>query len=327
MVERSLLAASLLIALLASPVASAAETDPYYAWLHPPRDSTDALNRGVNEILADSLRELNHGWRWRQMSCPEAAHALVRPLFQTTTMWFFIGAMDGFKLDYVPRSNTDYRNGYQARGIYRDSILWKLGFVVPPDPTIRIRDIHISPDKLGHFFHEGFQYFRAYNSILGDGRPPEEAHKKAIWHGIYEESWIQGDFISGIFSYADLEANEQGLRFYRSLCDAESPLLVKEAGGWRLLRELDFREYVNPCWDESYYTSAFDPVVGEGVRRALRDYCGVRRWPEIERMFRRYDAEGCSSFSYRYLEELAAAGTIPDRRPFTVEAVCEASSP
>lgn len=309
-----------LVLCLARPARSA-ETDPYYAWLHPPRDSTHALHAKLNEILDDALREVNRGWGWRRMSCPEVAQALVRPL-RPTTMWFFVGAMDGYRLDYSPRSNTEYREEYAPRSIYREAGPWKWGLIVPPDPTLRIAGVNLSPDKLGHFFFEGWQYYTTYHAALEDGLSEREAHEKAIRHGIREETFIQGDVISGIFSYADLEANEQGLQFYLRLCDDEAPLLQKGPDGWRLTRELDLREYVNPCWDEAFYPSAFDEKISEGVRRAMREYCEVRERPDVEELFRRYRARGCSSFSYHYLEELAAKGEIPDRRPFTIDAVC-----
>src|SRR5690606_6994789 len=91
--------APLVTALLLSTVggaapARAAETDPYYAWLHPPRDSTAALNRTLNRLLDGALDDVNRSWRWQELSCADVTAEMALPLVRTG-MWFFVGAMDG----------------------------------------------------------------------------------------------------------------------------------------------------------------------------------------------------------------------------------------
>ncbi len=320
------LVAPLVAGLLLATSARAAETDPYYAWLHPPRDSTAALNRALNRLLNGALHDVNHSWGWQELSCAEVTAEMAHPLLRTG-MWFFVGAMDGNGLDYTPRSNTEYVEQHRPRSIYRDGFWWRLGFLVPPDPTMSIAGVHLSFDKLGHFFIDGHQYYVAFHDGLAEGRSQNAARQSAIVDGIRSETYIQGNAISGVFSYADLEANWQGFVFYRALCDGEQPLLVKQDDGWRLREPLDLADYVNPCWDESYYTSSFDPRVGKGVKRALRDYCGVEQEPYVAELRRRYRERGCTSFSHAFLDELAAHGKLPDRHEYTIEAVCEAAAP
>lgn len=308
--------------LLMTTAARSAETDPYYAWLNPPRDSTAALNRAVNRMIEGAVSDVNRSWSSRDMSCAEVAGSISRALLRTG-MWFFVGAMAGSGLDYVPRTNTEYVESYRPRGIYRDGFWWRLGFLVPPDPTVRVNGVHLSPDKLGHFFIDGHRYYVAYLREIDGGLSPRAAHEAVILNvGVRSESYIQGNAISGVFSFADLEANDQGFSFYRSLCQGDAPLLEKNGTAWRLREPLDFRDYVNPCWDESYYTSSFDPRVGRGVKRAMREYCGVEDDPYVAALRSDYTERGCSSFSYAYLEELAAQGHVPDRSQYTIEAVC-----
>lgn len=310
--------------LLAPSMAGAAETDPYYAWLRPPRDSTAALNRALNRMIDRAIADVNGSWGWREKSCVDVTAAMSLSL-RRTGMWFFVGAMDGNELDYSPRTNTETVDEHRPRSIYRDGFWWRLGFLVPPDPTMRIAGVHMSFDKLGHFFIDGRDYYLAYHRALASGLDEERARQKAIVEeGIRSETYVQGNAISGVFSYADLEANWQGFRFYQALCDGPAPLLVKTEEGWRLREPLDLAAYVNPCWDESYYTSAFDPRVGRGVKRALRDYCQIVNEPYVAALRKSYDERGCDSDSYRFLEALAAQGKVPDRRPYTIEAVCKA---
>lgn len=308
--------------LLAASAAGAAETDPYYAWVRPPRDSTAALNRAVNRLLQSAIDEVNGSWGWAELTCPDVTARMAIPLVRTG-MWFFVGAMDGNELDYTPRTNTEYVEHHRPRSIYRDGFWWRLGFLVPPDPTLRIADVHLSFDKLGHFFIDGHDYYVVFHDALARGLSEEAARQTAIVEqGVRAETYIQGNAISGVFSFADLEANWQGFLFYRALCDGEAPLLVKDGAGWRMREPLDLRDYVNPCWDESYYASSFDPRVGVGVKRALRAYCAVVDEPYVAALRRRYRERGCGSDSYRFLEKLAARGRIPDRTQYTIDAVC-----
>lgn len=321
------LCADLSVVGLGAAPARAAETDPYYAWLYPPRDSTAALNRTLQRTLEAAVHDVNLSLGREHWSCLEATRR-IRYAFLRTGMWFFLGSLEREGLDFVPRSNAEYRERYRPLSIYRYSYFAKWGFAVPVDPTLRVADVYLSPDKLGHFFNDGYDYYRRYRTLRDEGATEDAAHEGAIDLGIRDESWIQGDVISGIFSYADLEANEQGFVFYRDLCEGESPGLVLQDGRWRLTRPFELQRYVNPCWDESYYVSAFVDDVGRGVARALQEtYCARRPHPEVQRLRHRYDQLGCTSFSHRYLERLVAAGTIPDRSSFTLEVLCEGRAP
>src|SRR5690606_8800015 len=114
----------------------------------------------------------------------------------------------GNGLDYTPRTNTEYLEQHRPRSIYRDGFWWRLGFLVPPDPTMRVAGVHVSFDKLGHFFIDGRQYYAAFHEALAEGLSEEAARQTAIVEvGIRSETYIQGNAISGVFSYADLEAN------------------------------------------------------------------------------------------------------------------------
>lgn len=303
--------------------AYAAESDPYYAWLRAPRDTSTPLNARINQKFERALTELNQlGWANR-LTCAEVANVMVWPLWGTA-MWYFVGGMNDLDLTPVPSTNTELREQYMPHSIYQHSRFWKWGFIVPPDPTIVVDGINLSTDKLGHFFHEGREYYSIWQAAERSGHSSQEAHEIAIWSGIRDENMIQGDVISGIFSYADLEANEQGFRFFQRLCAEQEPWLIRGDEGWRLIRPFDIRDWVNPCWDESFYPSAFTPRVGEGVQKALRFYCPLRAQPDVRAQRERYRATGCDSFSYYYLEELRLGGWIPDNAPYDIDDVCAA---
>ena len=315
-------------ALLAQPMctsgqAIAAETDPYYAWHRPPTDGTQRLNDAINEKFESVLDEINRLGISERLTCKDVARILVWPLWGTA-MWYFVGGMNDLHLSPVPSTNTELREEYSPKSIYQNSRLWKWGFIVPPDPTIRVDGINFSTDKLGHFFHEGREYFEIWDAARAAGHANQEAHEIAIWSGIRDENMIQGDIISGIFSYADLEANEQGFRFFQSLCTAHTPNLYREDKTWKLTRAFDIRMWVNPCWDEAYYPSAFAPKVGAGVKQVLASYCALRKRPHVAFQRAFYDQMGCDSFSFFYLDELRQAGWIPDNADYNIDTLCSA---
>ena len=305
--------------------ANAAESDPYYAWHRPPTDASLSLNHAINQKFTSVLEEIERFGLSARMSCMDVARTLTWPLWGTA-MWYFVGGMNDLALSPVPRTNTELREEYMPKSIYQHSRLWKWGFIVPPDPTIRVAGVNFSTDKLGHFFHEGREYFEVWHAALNAGHSGQDAHEIAIWSGIRDENMIQGDIISGIFSYADLEANEQGFRFLQSLCAEHAPGLRRVDGKWALTRAFDIRMWVNPCWDEAFYPSAFSPRVGEGVRKVLPSYCALRKRPHVARQRAFYEAQGCKSFSFYYLEELRLAGWIPDNEAYDLENLCPATA-
>ncbi len=73
------------------------------------------------------------------------------------------------------------------------------------------------------------------------------------------EKGILGTSSTGIFSYADLEANEAGFRFYLDL----------EKDPEYLAEHFDIKDYVTCRWDEEVLKSKFSPVIEERIAEAV----------------------------------------------------------
>ena len=317
---------SLLVALLAvlGPAldARAAETDNYWAWRDPPPDSTYLLERHLEREMRRTLEGVN-AWPFsRARECHQVSADLLLP-FSYTGVWFFVGTMDGWGLRYTPRTNRAYLEDYAPLGIYRYASRPLPGSLVPLDPTIRVADVHIGLDKIGHFLLNGRRYYDRYRAALAEGTDEEQALIRAIELGIEQENGILGMTVSDIFSYADLEANYQGLELFRWLCDGDDPALQVRDGKWELTKPIELSRYVNPCWDESYSPNAFGEGAGPGVRRALEELCPLLATDSVSRLRARYRARGCESFSHRYVMRLVEEGKLPDPRPFDIENVCQ----
>lgn len=308
---------------LTATTVHAGEGDDFYPWHRPLDDSRAALNRRYNQVFTDALRDLNRGDRWRAMTCVDAAHEMTERLFWTEYR-FLLRVQPHFGLHYAPRTNTEDIEQYRPRSLYHDVPFWWVPLTVAPlERELRVGDVTFSTDKIAHFFPTGWRYWRVYRERRAVGDDDDTALRAAIDQiGVATELGGWGLGIDGIFSFADLEANYQGLVFFQRLCDPQRPDLVKTATGWALRRPFDFGEWVNPCWDESYYGNTYVDVIWPAIAHAMAEKCSLLARPHVAAQRARYRALGCTSPSVRILEEYVAAGHVPDPRPFDIETVC-----
>jgi hypothetical protein len=295
---------------LASAGAHANETDPWYAWLHPPRDGTDALNQAINERFARGL-----SFATDDMTCRQAAGRMTNPL-RTAAFFFFASDLSTWGVDYAPRTASEYFEQTSTNGSYRH-----VYGLMPLDPAMRSGDVLFGTDKLGHFFTNGLRQYDRYLDERAKGASEEAAVRRAVFDGIREEQTWLGLYPSGIFSFADLEANHQGLLFYRSLCEGPSPVLVRGASGWKLARAFDIAQWVSPCWDEAYRSNYFSRT-GNAAQRGLREMCSDLAQPAVRERLAAYRARGCNSASLRIVDELVQQGELPDPSPWSISRVC-----
>jgi hypothetical protein len=124
--------------------------------------------------------------------------------------------------------------------------------------TIRVNEQLIGSDKIGHFISQGRKYYRRYLRF--------ESEEKAAEHSAYTERAIFGQMSNGVYSNADLVANYEGHRFYRSLfeddiIDGKPAILRWDDGYWVLRREFDWADHVNEYWDEALNVNHYDAAL------------------------------------------------------------------
>jgi hypothetical protein len=125
-------------------------------------------------------------------------------------------------------------------------------------PLIKIGDHIIGVDKLEHMFGMGFTYFTKHYS-----------KKKSItdvlkYGGTLEKTILGGNVLAtGVFSYADLSANFNGMRFWNHILQKNDdilgsqynfgPYVVCKDNKWKVSDEnpIDFSNYVDASFDES----------------------------------------------------------------------------
>lgn len=128
----------------------------------------------------------------------------------------------------------------------------------PISPLIKVGDYKIGIDKLEHMFGMGQIYFK--NHYI-----KEKKLRRVLKNGIFREKLFLGGqmFATGVFSYGDLSANFNGMRFWNHMLLKEDDVLgkvynqgpyVKCVNNQFIVNEekpLDFRNYVDASFDET----------------------------------------------------------------------------
>jgi hypothetical protein len=311
----------LAIALAAGPAApsEALETDQFYAWTRPLADATDAVNAEINARIEDVLADVNTSRR--TASCRDVAEAIHHGFEYANISRFEVWAMQTALVERAP-ADPDEESAYRREWIYGetpalDPIRW-----MPPSPTIEVAGIRVGLDKIGHFLCEGASAEKSYRRARRSGVPEDEAVMKAMRLGILAERTVMGNSSSGVFSPADLEADFQGLSFYRGLCDAAAPALQRMPDGWHLGRPFDLRDYVTPEWDESWQPNVYSPGRWTKVRLVMRRHCDELSEPEVRKRRSAYRGRDRETTVEAIIRDLVAAGKLGDPAHFAIEAAC-----
>jgi hypothetical protein len=205
----------------------------------------------------------------------------------------------------LPLNDSIYRDIDYIEGISLN--LKELSDVVDVD------DVHIGIDKLGHFFAEGWRYFEMVAF-------EEKTVYDALAWGKERESGLFGYSTTAIFSYADLVANFNGMRFWNKVlrkqddplkgvfanllerpyvtCDIQildSINASEMIWAWEVNTAFDIADYVDGGWDEANNCNSYaDPLIEEKV---------VKRMLDIDPSFTcPYQQQACSAVRERYDE-------------------------
>ncbi len=314
--------ALLLLASLASSSASpahAAESDPYWAWRKPPDDITRVMDRIVNHKLVRGLADVNAR---RPGSCREAAQILTAPLV-VTSAHFFRSEMRRWPIDRSPRGLTDQAL-FDRVSVYRAAPLKPFGHWVPLDPTLLVDDVLTGPDKIGHFFTNGYRSWERATDAGAAGADDDGALRAALLYGVDEEKGWLGLGIDGVFSWADLHAASAGVRYFDALCK-DAQLARGDDGRWSLARPFRFADWIDPCWDESFAHNAYADSEAEPVRVASLEVCPLLVDAAVQARRARYRARGCHQRTQAMFAAFVADGTAPDPAPWNIELLCGTS--
>ncbi len=290
--------AATLVAMTAGPrSAPASETDQFLVWGVELADGSEQLNLFVNQEFERALERLGGGG---QRPCHQVPGRLYRRAFSSLFSSRLRRFIERSDIEWYPRRDVSYWD-YRAQSVFRRSVF---SFFIPMARTVRIGDVYLGVDKLAHMFGIGRRYHVRYQRLRRNGRMPEEAQRETIVWGFNMELYFLGGYAEGIVSHADLEANFQGLRLARDMCEGEDPFLVRDGAGWRFARPIDLRDYVNPGFDESYNSNHYFDFQWRVVQPILvEEYCPRYASEEVQRRLARYREIDAGSLSRKVLAD------------------------
>ena len=240
------------------------ETDQYSNRLMSLEDSTEELDARVNETLERIAGEWE-GPRDR-LGFATAVYQELGGLHWVDRIERY--AMKSDAIDKLPQ--------HRGESIYAGAPIWarRVNWVFGVGRTISLADSRIGSDKLGHFFSQGLKYFRSHLAGWSEERVARR--------GSFNERWLFGQLTTSVYSNADLVANWEGYRFYRSLFEDDvvpgKPRIVSFRGrGARIVRPFTWRDHVNDYWDEAANPSFWSPGLEKAMQEKLLELC-----PEYE---------------------------------------------
>lgn len=114
-------------------------------------------------------------------------------------------------------------------------------------PVILCNGVTMGADKVGHFFQLGYRY---HAHRLAGGAAAARSMGQASERGVF------GLGMTGVYSKADLSANEAGMRFYRDL--ESNPAAFSS-----------LKRYIDSSWDERANPSLYRADIGLAVWRNI----------------------------------------------------------
>lgn len=241
--------------------AEAYETDQFTNRDAAIRDSTDVLNREVNAAIADIVATWDSGAD--EMAVVNAIYRKIGGLHWIDRLerW----AMNSPEVDRLGTGRFD--------SVYSGLPPWsvRVTYFFGVGKTIRLNEELVGTDKIGHFLSQGRKYYRRFR------RSGSEAD--AALQSAFTERAIFGSGTTGAYSNADLVANYEGHRFYRSLFEDEivpgKPAILRwQSGRWIIQRVFDWADHVNAYWDEALNVNHFDSMLYQRMRKRMLSLCG-----------------------------------------------------
>lgn len=243
------------------PAAAVAyETDQFSNRESPIADSTELLNDRVNATLQKVVAA--QGGRHDEM-------AVVNAIYHEIGGHHWVDKLERWAMqsDQVEKLDTPrYDSVFSGLPWYSLRVTTFFGV----GKTIRLNKQLIGSDKIGHFLSQGRKYYRRYRKSLSEATAAE--------HSAFTERAIFGRVTTGSYSNADLVANYEGHRFYRSLFEDDivpgKPAILRwQEDGWVVQREFDWADHVNEYWDEALNINHFDALLYKHMHERLVTLC------------------------------------------------------
>jgi len=244
----------------APATAGAYETDQFNNRQLSIKDSTSLMNYQVTQAIVSTIL----GWQGEadQMKVVDGIYKKIGGKHWVDKLERF--AMDSSEVEKLPTPPHD--SIYSGHPLYATRVAGLFGV----GPTLKINNVLVGTDKLGHFLSQGRKFYRRWVKLQDES--------KAAEHSAYTERAIFGQMTTGSYSNADLVANYEGFRFYRSLFEDNiipgKPAILKWKGDyWVMQRSFDWADHVNDYWDEALNINHYDELLYSHMKTRLLSFC------------------------------------------------------
>lgn len=290
-----------LIALLLSCELVAGEADHYTNRDMPIEDVSEQLNEMANQYLQEAVDQVK--------SCDDTLES-ERELYKAMTAYFAnhtkgVLVKEVMYKDYVSKRMIGLKDSvYGDWSILNGFLMGRRSAAESPlalTPMIRIGEHVVGTDKLEHMFGMGQIYFKRFHL-------KNKKLRRVLKQGIAREKTFLGGNIlaTGVFAYADLSANFNGMRFWNHVLQKRDDILgsshnigpyVKCVDGRyevNIDRPIDFRNYVDASMDESINCSKFATKKGlrkfqKGMKKIDATYTCPMDSGALQAMYKKYD--------------------------------------
>lgn len=264
-----------LIVAFAGLATQASEIDQLSQRHLPLSDSREIVNQKANELALAAVNDLNA--RSRRCNESDLYKALKKPfdiILDDGQLVNFIFSEKSVDKHTISRKDSIYKyhgltDGYLLARPMADKDGIGMGSV------IQFGDYYIGTDKFEHMFGRGWEYYSRYYL------QHEEIINVLQYEIGMERTLLGGNpLATGVFSYADLVANFNGMRFWNSILQKHEDFLGKNIGPyfkcenkkWVQVKQIDFTDFMDQGFDEGINCSNFITKNGfNGVMRSIRE--------------------------------------------------------
>lgn len=287
----------------------AAEADNFTAYSLNLTDVRQDINQLANTYLSQAVTDLNEKMNCNESKSEEALYNELRLYFANHSKGKLVKEIlytDTFAKNALPLKESVYGGWTINNGF----LLGRKKAASSPlalSPLIKFGDETIGVDKLEHMFGMGFSYFTKYHK---KGKSIKSVLKTGV---LYEKTILGGNVLAtGVFSYADLSANFNGMRFWNHVLQKQDDILGREFNRgplvtcvdnkWKLsdVHTIDFSNYVDPSFDESINCSKFANKSGAEKFKTAINNLGFSGCPldtkKVKALKDKYAPSGISQF-------------------------------
>jgi hypothetical protein len=244
-------------------------------------DASEIINLRANTLLVESVERANQGPNCNYEKLYKEIRKDFNIILRNSKFINYIVQSPDISRHKIDRKNSIYKN----HGIFDGYLLARPAADrdgIGMGMTMNFNGSYIGTDKFEHMFGQGFNYFQKYYQ-------KGETLRRTLRIGIANERFILGGnrFATGVFTFADLVANFQGMRFWNHILQKREDLLGENLGPyvsckdnkWMVVKQIDFKNYVDDGFDEAINCSAIISSKGlKGVQNSLHELS--ERFPE-----------------------------------------------